>query len=166
MLVLAPNARNFAIKRVDLAHVDKPTRKGFFDEVELLKRLRGKEGIVRLVDHEYLPEQQILHIVLEYGEVDVLTMLKRKRKQWRNQDPFIVDPGFIVSIWRDMVRAVGVRSGDMRSDYVSACIRTLCSMERAGLQLCMVKETGSGCLVMSASAVARQCYRSVTSTQV
>lgn len=107
---MAPNARIFAIKKVSLRGLNAEIRAGFHKEVELLRMLRGKSGVIQLVDSEECKEQELLYVVLEYGEIDLSKLLERKRKQWHGRDPFVVDAQFMGAVWRDMLRAVGVRT--------------------------------------------------------
>jgi Protein kinase domain len=119
--VMAPNARIFAIKMVNLNNLDKASRAGFFEEVALLQRLRGKPGIIRIVDSEHAPQQGLLYVVLEYGEIDLAQLLDKKRRQWKDHDPFAIDAHFLGSVWRDMLRAVGVRAACALSRPLASC---------------------------------------------
>lgn len=58
-LAVAPNNTLYAIKRCDLRAVkERSLREGFFEEADLLKRLRNKNGIIRLIDVAFNPETQ------------------------------------------------------------------------------------------------------------
>lgn len=56
---MAPNNTLYAIKRCDLRNVrERSLREGFFEEADLLKRLKNKNGIIRLIDVAFNPETQ------------------------------------------------------------------------------------------------------------
>lgn len=51
--VLCPTKRTvFALKRVILDRADPETYQSYTNEIELLKRLRGHDRIIQLVDHQ------------------------------------------------------------------------------------------------------------------
>ncbi|KAM7189728.1 hypothetical protein V8F33_009867 [Rhypophila sp. PSN 637] len=50
--VSAESGKMLALKRVSLENADKATVKGFKEEIDLLKRLRGINRFIQLVDHD------------------------------------------------------------------------------------------------------------------
>lgn len=52
-----------AIKRVSLERADPDTVKGYMNEVQLLLRLKGKPGIIDLIDHESNPRKNYILLV-------------------------------------------------------------------------------------------------------
>lgn len=125
--VMAPNARIFAIKKVFLKNCDKSTKAGFFEEVDLLRRLRGKPGIIQLVDSERLDAEELLYVVLEYGEIALEKLLQKKRRQWGAHDPWTLDAEFIGGVWKEMLRAVGVCSLLLPTTYCRARYAAPCA---------------------------------------
>ena len=75
-----------ALKRIRLQGKQKETVDGFIDEIKLLKRLRGKDNIVQIVDAEVCPNEGLILVVLEFGEIDLAKMLN-KRELTRGEAP-------------------------------------------------------------------------------
>jgi serine/threonine protein kinase len=107
--VLGPNKNTFAIKRVDLSRVkDNSQRSGFLDEADMLKKLSGKQGIIRCIDVAYNPDTQVLYEVLEMGETDVASAIASRRKLLGEHDLYKTHPMYVGTLWSEMVCAVKV----------------------------------------------------------
>lgn len=117
--VIAPNDKQFALKRVSMANMSKEARQSYRDEVALLKRLQASEAVVTLHHFQEFKKEQVLFVVLECGECDLKGLLESKRltdavhqdgtKTPRSaSDPFVAHPNFICCLWQDMLRAVQV----------------------------------------------------------
>jgi hypothetical protein len=77
----------------------------------MLKSLKDAPGVIGAHSYEEFPDEKMLLMCLELGEIDIASMLKNKRKLWIEKgitDPFLADPVFICSLWNDMLRAVQV----------------------------------------------------------
>ena len=110
--VLGPNLRLFALKVVTLKGNSKEMVKGFQQEFDKLRSLKDSPGVINVYSIEEFPEDKMLLMCLEIGEIDLATLMKKKRKEWAERgitDPFIADPTFICGLWHDMLRAVQVR---------------------------------------------------------
>lgn len=80
----------YAIKRVALDRADFETYQSYTNEIELLKRLRGHDRIIQLVDHQITFGQgnrpKSLMMVLECGEIDFALLLDEQRGQPLNMN--------------------------------------------------------------------------------
>ncbi|MCO5567582.1 hypothetical protein L7F22_021276 [Adiantum nelumboides] len=109
----------YALKRIKLKGRDYATAYGFYQEIELLTKLQGKSYIIRLIDHEVTDKNLFSHhfeaseivrhdayiyMVLEYGEVDLATMLQEKIKERGLGDD--VDETWLRFYWRQILEAV------------------------------------------------------------
>ena len=61
---------------------------------------QGHDRIVRMFDYEYLPKDKILYVVMERGDTDFATVLKKMVKISEIQRKFY---------WSEMLEAVQVR---------------------------------------------------------
>jgi serine/threonine-protein kinase TTK/MPS1 len=61
--VSAENGHMLALKRVSIEHADEATVRGFKGEIDLLKRLRGVERVIELIDWELNEEKKMLSLV-------------------------------------------------------------------------------------------------------
>jgi hypothetical protein len=112
--VLGPNLRLFALKVVTWKglHGQELVR-GLQQEFEKLRSLKDSPGVINVYSIEEYPEDKMLLMCLELGEIDLATLLRNKRKRWAAEgitDPFVADPTFIAALWHDMLRAVQVKS--------------------------------------------------------
>ncbi|KAH7447495.1 hypothetical protein KP509_01G109000 [Ceratopteris richardii] len=110
----------YALKRIKLKGRDYATAYGFYQEIELLTKLQGKNYIIRLIDHEVtdknlfssnLESSQIvkhdayIYMVLEFGEIDLASMLHEKQKE-RVAGSHDVDETWLRFYWRQILEAV------------------------------------------------------------
>ena len=102
--VLGPDTLVYALKRVRLARMDAASVATYTNEIALLRRLNGGDGggggargaggggagrhIIKLVDAEVDYAARCIHIVMEYGQIDLnrLLVLERERVE-REQGP-------------------------------------------------------------------------------
>lgn len=61
--VSAENGKMFALKRVSIEDADESVIKGYRGEIDLLKKLRGVERVISLIDYEMNDEKQMLSLV-------------------------------------------------------------------------------------------------------
>lgn len=109
--MLGPNLRLFALKVVTLKGNSKEMVRGFQQEFDKLRSLKDAPGVINVYSIEEFPEDKMLLMCLELGEIDLAHLLKRKRAEWQARgitDPFVADPTFICGLWHDMLRAVQV----------------------------------------------------------
>lgn len=78
------NSRMYALKRVKMHGLCEEAKKGLEDEVNLLKRLRGRRNIIQLVDCEIDKSAGLIYMVLEFGEID-LAVLLAQREEWQRK---------------------------------------------------------------------------------
>ena len=105
--VVSQKRKIMALKRIRLQGKQKETVDGFIDEIKLLKRLRGKDNIVQIVDAEVCPNEGLILVVLEFGEIDLAKMLnKRERQRAESGHAQLVDDNFMRLYFEQMVEAV------------------------------------------------------------
>ena len=105
--VVSQKRKIMALKRIRLQGKQKETVDGFIDEIKLLKRLRGKDNIVQIVDAEVCPNEGLILVVLEFGEIDLAKMLnKRERQRAESGHSQLVDDNFMRLYFEQMVEAV------------------------------------------------------------
>ncbi|KAI8607991.1 kinase-like domain-containing protein [Chytriomyces sp. MP71] len=97
--VLSERGAIFALKKVKLDRQDAAAVEGYLNEIELLRKLAGAEGIIRLVDSEVCFVRKHLLLLLEYGEIDLAHLLMRDKS-------FIGNLNFIRMQWTHMLQAV------------------------------------------------------------
>ena len=66
-----------AIKRVNLEEADDETTRGYINEIGMLEKLQGEDRIVRLFDHETVEEENVLFVIMEKGDTDLASLLKK-----------------------------------------------------------------------------------------
>ena len=66
-----------AIKRVNLEEADDETTRGYINEIGMLEKLQGEDRIVRLFDHETVEEDNVLFVIMEKGDTDLASLLKK-----------------------------------------------------------------------------------------
>jgi len=101
--VLSNDFSIYALKKVNLKNLDEPTITSYSNEIDLLCSFKTEEAphIIRLVDHEVNKEQNVLYMLMEYGEADLSKLLRSKAKSKEG-----VDTNFIRYVWQQMLRAV------------------------------------------------------------
>ncbi|PIA15213.1 kinase-like protein [Coemansia reversa NRRL 1564] len=67
----------FAIKRVSFSRADVQAIEGYVNEIILLRKFEGNPYIIQLFDAEINKERGLLHMVMEFGETDLASVLKR-----------------------------------------------------------------------------------------
>ncbi|XP_055834651.1 serine/threonine-protein kinase MPS1 [Solanum dulcamara] len=123
--VIASDCSIYALKKIKLKGRDYATAYGFCQEIEYLKRLKGKNNIIQLIDYEVtdkslldevmngsmsnnesrVKEDGYIYMVLEYGEIDLAHMLSQK---WRELDgsESIIDENWLRFYWQQILLAV------------------------------------------------------------
>ncbi|KAL7421178.1 Serine/threonine kinase mps1 [Cryptotrichosporon argae] len=102
--VLCPTNRIvYALKRVALDRADAETYQSYTNEIELLKRLRGHDRIIQLIDHQITFSQgnrpKMLMMVMECGEIDFAALLDEQRGRPLNMN-------FVGLYFQQMLEAV------------------------------------------------------------
>lgn len=100
--VMAENYKVFALKRVMLQDVDEVAKRGFRGEIELLRKLRDEERVVRLFDWEVNEEKQTLSVLMEKGEIDLNGLLNLRI----GAADSVFDISFTRHYWKEMVECV------------------------------------------------------------
>ncbi|KAH8885112.1 kinase-like protein [Thozetella sp. PMI_491] len=101
--VAAESGNMLALKRVALENADEHTVKGFKGEIDLLKRLRGLDRVIQLIDYEMNDEKQMLSVLMEAGELDFNTLLKSRQS---TPEGAKLDTVFIRHYWKEMLECV------------------------------------------------------------
>ncbi|KAJ2703885.1 Serine/threonine kinase mps1 [Coemansia spiralis] len=89
----------FAIKRVSFSRADVQTIEGYMNEIILLRKFEGNAHIIQLFDAEINKERGLLHMVMEFGETDLASVLKRSGVRPLGMN-------VIRLYWEQMLRAV------------------------------------------------------------
>lgn len=76
--VLAPNNRHYAIKKVTFDQFDESSVKGFKGEIDLLKKLKNSDRVVKLIDYEV--GDGLIYLVMECGDLDLATVFQNRLK--------------------------------------------------------------------------------------
>lgn len=98
--IISQDGRKFlALKRVSLRGADSAAIKGYLSEIDFLKRLRKNSRIITLIDYQVSLSDGLIHMVLEYGEID----LARLCHKYRNS-PMSLNS--IRMYWEQMLNAV------------------------------------------------------------
>jgi len=100
--VLYEDGNIYAIKQVSL-DVDNNIKNGYIEEIKLLQRLKNYNGIIRLIDWELNSDEKVLNIVLEFGEIDLSSLLSQL-------GPLLHQAGenYLRMYWQQMLEAVRV----------------------------------------------------------
>lgn len=91
-----------AIKIINMAKADPKSQESYFNEIELLKRLKNSQHVVQIHDSEYKAEVKELVIVMEKGDADLSQVIESHFSTRRGA----IDGIFIKFYWREMVQAV------------------------------------------------------------
>ena len=83
------------------------TVEGYVNEIKLLRKLRGRDEIVRLIDDEVDGTRGVIYLVLEFGEIDFSKLLQQLQKKIANR------ANFIRVYWQQMLLAVEVIHKEM-----------------------------------------------------
>ncbi|WVF65693.1 hypothetical protein IAT40_000424 [Kwoniella sp. CBS 6097] len=93
----------YALKLVQLERADPETYQSYTNEIELLKRLRGHDRVIQLIDHQITFGQNNrphrLLMVMECGEIDFAALLDEQRGKAINMN-------FVGLYWEQMLEAV------------------------------------------------------------
>ncbi|KAG9451108.1 hypothetical protein H6P81_011073 [Aristolochia fimbriata] len=123
--VITSDCTIYALKKIKLKGRDYSTAYGFYQEIEYLNKLKGKNNIIQLVDYEVtdkrlleeirhdsvntkdvrIREDVYIYMVLEYGEIDLAHMLSQK---WKDTDCSNgqIDENWLRFYWQQMLLAV------------------------------------------------------------
>ncbi|KAJ2473342.1 Dual-specificity kinase, spindle pole body (SPB) duplication and spindle checkpoint function [Coemansia sp. RSA 2322] len=96
---MSPKHEIFAIKRVSFSRADMQAIEGYINEILLLRKFEGNPYIIQLYDAEINKERGLIHMVMEFGETDLASVLKRQGDQ-----PLGLN--MIRLYWEQMLRAV------------------------------------------------------------
>lgn len=80
--VIGTDFQIYALKKVRLKGLDNATIEGYMNEIDLLHRLASNPWIIRLLDTCIDKEKSILYLLMEFGEVDLASMLAEKKRQY------------------------------------------------------------------------------------
>ncbi|KAJ2882801.1 Dual-specificity kinase, spindle pole body (SPB) duplication and spindle checkpoint function [Coemansia aciculifera] len=75
---MSPKHEIFAIKRVSFSRADMQAIEGYINEIILLRKFEGNPYIIQLYDAEINKERGLIHMVMEFGETDLASVLKRQ----------------------------------------------------------------------------------------
>ena len=100
--VMAENYKVFALKRVTLEDQDELAVRGYKGEIDLLKRLKNVDRVVRLFDWELNDERHTLSVLMEMGESDLNRVLTHRL----NAEEAEFDITFTRYFWKEMLECV------------------------------------------------------------
>merc|ERR1719350_1639185 len=105
-----------AIKRVNLEEADEETTRGYINEIGMLEKLQGEDRIVRLFDHETVEDENVLYVIMEKGDTDLASLLKKYASKEE------ITPAMIKHYWTEMLQAVSVihKAGIIHKDLKPA----------------------------------------------
>ncbi|CAL9170367.1 unnamed protein product [Musa hybrid cultivar] len=123
--VISSDCTIHALKKIKLKGRDYPTAYGFCQEIEYLKKLKGKSNIIQLIDYEVtdktlfqevvngsmnikekrIKDDECIYMVLEYGEIDLAHMLAQKWKEM-SASGWKIDENWLRFYWQQMLEAV------------------------------------------------------------
>ncbi|KAK7872745.1 hypothetical protein R5R35_011878 [Gryllus longicercus] len=113
-----------AVKCVNLVDADEATAMGYLKEIEMLSKLQSSNRVIKLLDHQYLKQQQVLYVVMEKGDTDLSTLLKLMTKSGDVSLPMII------YYWTEMLHAVkqihdhGIVHADLKpANFLLVCGR-------------------------------------------
>eukprot|EP00743_Colponemidia_sp_Colp-15_P008115 GILK01008796.1.p1 GENE.GILK01008796.1~~GILK01008796.1.p1 ORF type:complete len:1048 (+),score=210.74 GILK01008796.1:125-3145(+) len=95
--VMGPNYKIHALKRV--AANDSMLFDSFCNEITLLRSLKGRDNIIQVIDAEVDMERQRIHIVMEFGDVDLAKLLHKMNGKKLNEN-------YLRLYWQQMLEAV------------------------------------------------------------
>ncbi|KAJ8120787.1 hypothetical protein ONZ43_g2589 [Nemania bipapillata] len=104
--VAADNGHMFALKRVSIENADENTVKGYKGEIDLLKRLTKVERVITLFDYEMNDEKKVLSLLMEMGELDLYTLLKKRCSPENSSESAKFDPVFVRYWWKEMLECL------------------------------------------------------------
>ncbi|KAI8450879.1 hypothetical protein BY996DRAFT_6416943 [Phakopsora pachyrhizi] len=95
-----------AIKVVGLKSSDSSSFSSFCNEIDLLKRLKGHDRIIELIDSFIDYEKQKVWLVMELGEIDLSQLLNRQLSVQSSVTSNGISLRFVKHIWEQMLEAV------------------------------------------------------------
>ncbi|KAI1202302.1 kinase-like domain-containing protein [Nemania serpens] len=104
--VAADNGHMFALKRVSIENADEHTVKGYKGEIDLLKKLTKVERVITLFDYEMNDEKKVLSLLMEMGELDLYTLLKKRFSPDNSSENAKFDPVFVRYYWQEMLECL------------------------------------------------------------
>lgn len=102
--VLGPDFQVYALKRVRPTQMNSKTQAIFQNEIDLMKKLRGRPNIIELIDSEINRERKCIYMVMEMGDIDLNHLLKKRAKE--NAEGSAKDENFLRMVWQQMLEAV------------------------------------------------------------
>ncbi|KAI9713334.1 MAG: hypothetical protein M1812_006693 [Candelaria pacifica] len=101
--VMAENCKVFALKRVTFQDDENESAvMGYKGEIELLRKLKDVDRVVRLIDWEVNDEKQTLSVLMEMGESDLNRILTLRL----NPEGARFDSSFARHYWKEMLECV------------------------------------------------------------
>ncbi|XP_021855720.1 serine/threonine-protein kinase MPS1 isoform X2 [Spinacia oleracea] len=123
--VISSDCTIYALKKIRLKGRDYATAYGFCQEILYLKKLKGNDNIIQLVDFEVtdkallhevmngsitnkdnrLKDDGYIYMVLEYGEIDLAHMLSQKWREIEGSNS-TMDQNWLRFYWQQILQAV------------------------------------------------------------
>ncbi|KAF1991309.1 kinase-like protein [Aulographum hederae CBS 113979] len=116
--VETPSHKMCALKQVNLHDMDKPTLNSIKSEIDILQKLNSVDGVVHLTDWELNEEKETLSMVMECGQSDLLSMIKKEN----NRPNARLNIETVRRYWKQMLESVANihRQGIVHSDIKPA----------------------------------------------
>jgi serine/threonine-protein kinase TTK/MPS1 len=89
------------LKRVQISGHNSETIEGFANEIQLLQKFQGSDRIISLKDSEIDRLNERISIVLELGDIDLRTLIEKRRNT--NEE---IDPNCLRIMWQQMLESV------------------------------------------------------------
>ena len=96
----------YALKRVRLKGLDKVTLEGYMNEIDLLQRLSHNPWIIKLLGTCIHKDKGILNLLMEYGEIDLASMLGEKRREYKLPTSDTSYVNFVRYFWEQILHSV------------------------------------------------------------
>ncbi|KAF6204891.1 hypothetical protein GE061_019055 [Apolygus lucorum] len=94
------SSKLMAIKCVNLASVEEAMATDYLNEIALLLKLQGCPSVIKMIEHEYVEQSQMLYVVLEKGDIDFSKLIKNISETKQISMPMIT------YYWTEMLNAV------------------------------------------------------------
>eukprot|EP01029_Cantina_marsupialis_P018916 TRINITY_DN438_c0_g1_i1.p1 TRINITY_DN438_c0_g1~~TRINITY_DN438_c0_g1_i1.p1 ORF type:complete len:564 (+),score=148.19 TRINITY_DN438_c0_g1_i1:69-1760(+) len=104
--VMSHDCKTYALKKVRFSNTTE--LKNLSSEILLLKRLRKCDVVIKLMDFSILRDRGQILVLLELGEMDLLTALRRQQSKAAKTGSRAVDHLFLRITWRRMLEAVAL----------------------------------------------------------
>ncbi|KAJ1448793.1 kinase-like domain-containing protein [Pelagophyceae sp. CCMP2097] len=107
--VLSTDAHVLALKRIKIRGSDRESMAGYANEITLLRRLRGKPGIITMHAADVDEQGGVIQMIMEAGDADLATVLQQRQSlsaDGSRAAPERSHVNFVRLTWQQMLEAV------------------------------------------------------------